>query len=394
MNLNIKEHLRFELSIIYILLIISIVTNGLGFNIYFQFLIFITLLGVFNVGYFTCKISEYAKEFLVIIIVLFVFTSGLQIVFSIFFSIPIIIFEIIYIVGGNKYIGKNSKKINEEYKQRKSLKNLSKEEKTCIKLLCSRYQIVMVIKIILLIIFMIIVKCISNNSNNMLTTSTILLALAALISLGYMILKLFIINKVNNKRIVPILADKCDSRACYHIYQHIYNKYNLSLSIISDYIIILRLDDNDYSELKQVLNTNLSYRKFTFYLNAIYDVSDEVDKLEKFQPFYKKELLFNEKKYRQTKEEYWNVRNTYLKAEYSYLLNEFDKALEIYQTISNDTNKFCMIKKKFVEGKCLMELGREKEAMERFNYVIDNGNTLRVCKEAKNLKVQLESNIK
>lgn len=120
MTFNIKKHLKLELimTLVFMLIVIPLTYNMHLFITIFGVCSFI---GIFNTIYLYAKIIEQNIFNMGLLMIIFLVSFGLQWVLFSILAIPIIIIEIISVLSNNVYIGSNSKFMNEQFKKEKGL---------------------------------------------------------------------------------------------------------------------------------------------------------------------------------------------------------------------------------------------------------------------------------
>ncbi len=200
-----------------------------------------------------------------------------------------------------------------------------------------------------------------------------------------------VVNLKLLKRFDSILLNDCDSDLFHSIYQTFAKKYRKDSVIIEKYAIsLLHKEDHD-AELKRFVRIyNKNYKKQLYYLRASYVIASEEEKKEKFDVYYNATKTFFEKRYDKTKADSWKIGLLFVEAEKAFLYGDYEKALSICQSIPILQTNLDKVKKEFLLGECLFQLGRTKEALVKYDYVIKHANTLRMCALAKKMKLEID----
>ncbi|MGX8851072.1 hypothetical protein [Amedibacillus sp. YH-ame10] len=181
----------------------------------------------------------------------------------------------------------------------------------------------------------------------------------------------------------PILCDRCDSKQYYEISKDLNAKYPKNYAILKTYAIGLRFYESGLEEKITLLNKYQQYNSHLFYMSLQIEVVPESDKKQYFYKFYEKSRQFNERKFKKHKGLSWDYNIKILDMKKMIFEEEYKKALSIGETISKNTTKFNEIRLEFLRGVCFYHLNEMDEAINRFNYIISEGNTLKMVEDAR-----------
>lgn len=388
MTFNIKKHLKLELIMVLIFMLIVI---PLTYDMHLFITVFgvCSFIGIFNTIYLYVKLIEQKKLNIGLLMIIFLVSFGLQWVLFSLLAIPIIIIEIISVLSNNVYIGSNSKFMNEQLKNKKNISFLTEKEKELFNAFMSKVKKISIIKWILILIGIIIVFLIQSTINGMLATILIISVLLICLIL-YFVIRMKIFTSANSDLLLSFLND-CDSLSFYHVSKLLYHKYPNNFIVLESHFTSTNLDDNDYNELKELLKKHKSYHKHSFYLKAVLDVYGVGENNTNFNRFYEKATLENERLFKRFKDVKWSNNLKYLHAQNLYFEGEFVKALEIINSIEGLELKFEKVNHAYIRGKYLRDANRVVDAIENFKYVIEEGNNLRICSKSKEYLTDLES---
>ncbi len=214
-----------------------------------------------------------------------------------------------------------------------------------------------------------------------------------LVTISWMLF--IVINTKRLNRFDYILLKDCDSELFYNIYKGLNKKYPKDATILQKYCISLFHGENNDIELTQVIESYKNYKSHIFYLRANYLASSQECKDEKFLAYYNSIKSLYDKKYEKTKNATLKDKFLFVEAERLFLDEKYDESLKIYQSLLEADNNFDKVVKEYAHAKCLLRLGRKNEAIDKFNYVIKYGNTLRICNETKKIihEIEIEGSI-
>lgn len=189
-----------------------------------------------------------------------------------------------------------------------------------------------------------------------------------------------------------ILCDDCDSIQYYEICKKLNTKYPKNYIILEAYTAALRYNLSDLKEKEFLLNKYQKYKENLFYLNLQIDVVPESNKKDIFYKFYKRSRLFNEKKFKKNRGYNWDYNIKTLDMKKMIFEKKYEKAIGISKTILDCVTKLNEIQLEFLRGVCYYHLNEFDEAIEKFKYVISEGNTLKMVSEAREYLNKISTN--
>lgn len=398
MNIHIKSHLLAEL----IVLIIAVVI--LYFAIYYtplnlpspeswQMLLLgaAAMVGAFNTVYlfaYLC-IQNYFKKASQII--LFIISWPLQWYVLIFLSLPLILLEILLLCLGKTQISNGKHETNFDCYAEGKYMTMSKEEQLLYNSFIKAYRrrnFTAQMLIGLSLLFYGYLLCTVKNEYIL---AAVGLSIFLIGTVGYTYWQMkYTVTLM--KKVAVSVNDRCDSKTYYHVCKALYKKYPRNFILIEDYIGSLRLDENDYTELKEVLIEYRRYQNRLFYQLAYMDLLSPEEQKHFYNEHYEKIKHSYEKAYRKSgKIEYsnslvsWEIRKCWLNEQYA-------DALQLYDAIKDEGTKLWRVLLAFEKGVCLMRAGKQRDCEELLTFVIKEGNTLRVKYQAEELLKNLYSN--
>lgn len=388
MTFDIKKHLKLEIILVIISMIVM-VTIAYDMHLFIKIFGVCCFIGLFNTIYLFIKLIEQNKYNMGLLLIIFLISFGLQWLLFSLLAIPIIIFESISVVSNKMYIGGDSNFMNQELKREKNMVYLNEKEKDLFNTFMIKVKKVNFIKWIIILIGGIFIILMQSTMKGVLALFLSLI-IVVLLAVVYFIIRMKIFTLANNDLSLKFLND-CDSVSYYHVSKSLSYKYPNNFILLESYFIATRLDNNNYDELKELIEKHKSYHKHSFYLKAILDTYGVGENNDNFDKFYEKAISENERLFNKYKDVRWENNIKYLNAEKLQLEGKLEESLKVLNTIENLELKFEKVNYAYIKGKYLMSLNRVEEAKQNFKFVIDNGNTLRFCYKAKEYMNQLDN---
>lgn len=387
MSINIKLHFKLQLVVsILAAFIMFIVAKDM--HIFIRFFAIFSLVGIFNSMYCFIKVVNCNYSNKLFIILLYLFFFGIIWILLSFLTIPIIVCELIYLLLGNIYIGKDASKLTHQYKKIKQPDFMDDEEQYLYEQFINNYKKVYTSKYILILVYILCMYVILGLPihKNLINILGLLVTVTHLII--YFIIKTRITTQAMEK-INTTYIDECNSQGYYHICKILHNRISKNYILLQYRVISTRLDNNDYSELKDLLKRYKSYRKQIFYLRAFKDAYGPGENNNNFNNLYSIAKSQSLKMYNKTKDVLWHNNVKYLDIEKLQLQGKNAEAMDICNTIEELSTKYDKVLYAFTKGECYFKLDSFEKAKQEFEYVIKEGNTLRVCYEAQKYVLQI-----
>lgn len=379
MRIPIKSHLKTELITLMIAFLCACFIASVSiFNdkIILLMVIVNAVLGIMNAIYLFFHLRNTngfrTRSSMVIYILCFPFLWYLFMVLS----LPLMVVETIFLIKGKAFIGKGNR--NEKNCDDEDMGfTLTEDELLFYNEFISKYQRkkwhVSLIVMIVLVLYILLAYMLKNEWISGVLAMILLWG-------GITRLRLWNINATDAllRCITDIVNEQCDSRSYYHICKALQRKYPSNIILVKHLFDALRLDHNDYYELKKELQHHQKYHTYNFYQIAYMDMLSCSEQKAYMEQHYDNIKRYYEKVYHKTKEIrmadhiiYWEMRKCILEERYE------DALCRCFSIHGNDSNRN-RLKAAYLKGYCLMKTGNIEEAKRCFDMVETQGNTLRI----------------